>query len=90
MKKLILSFGFACFFVSIALAQEPEKVQAKKKSIYLPISITPPSTVDAQIEMESKVRAKKRHYAETIAYDTKRQSIINSKNGSSAAKPAKQ
>ena len=73
MNKLLFTLGFACFFGSFAIAQEPAKVAAKKKSISLTASNAPVSTVSAKAEMEARVQAKKKHYAEMQAAEAKQE-----------------
>lgn len=73
MKKIVFTLGFACFFGSIAIAQESTKVAAKKKSISLSASNAPISTADAKAEMEVRVQAKKKHYAEMQAAEAKQE-----------------
>lgn len=91
MNKLLFTLGFACFFGSFAIAQEPAKVAAKKKSISLTTSNAPVSTVGAEAEMEARVQAKKKYYAEMKAAEAKQQTSIQATNGSSTArKPKKQ
>ena len=73
MKKIVFTLGFACFFGSIAIAQEPAKATAKKKSIPLLESNASISTADAKADMEVRVQAKKKHYAEMQAAEAKQQ-----------------
>ena len=73
MKKIVFTLAFACFLGSIAIAQEPAKATVKKKSFPLLASNAPISTADAKAEMEVRVQAKKKHYAEMQAAEAKQQ-----------------
>lgn len=60
MKKILLSLITAFCVCSVAMAQEPVKIQAKKRNVSLTAVSASPS--DDKAEMAERLKAKQKHF----------------------------